>query len=74
MFYVHSCREPAFLAATIFCLQRMMIRVQLFPCSSQGIQKKKSVVLCTLDNGNCSVITGCPECLYWFTSLQRKNI
>lgn len=47
---------------------------RIFSCSSQGIQKKKSVVLCTLDNGNCSVITGCAECIYRFTSLPRKNI
>ncbi|WVY91679.1 hypothetical protein V8G54_037193 [Vigna mungo] len=40
----------------------------------QGIQKKKSVVLCTLDNGNYSVITGCPECIHRLTSLPRKNI
>nr|KYP73335.1 hypothetical protein KK1_005955 [Cajanus cajan] len=48
--------------------------IQLFSCSSQGIQKKKSMVLCTLGNGNFSVITGCLECIYWFTILPRKNI
>ncbi|KAL5126425.1 Cytochrome b561 domain-containing protein [Glycine soja] len=39
-----------------------------------GIQKKKSLVLCTQGSGNCSVITGCAECIYRFTSLPRKNI
>lgn len=67
-------REPALLTATVFCLQSMMIRVQVFSSSSQGIQKKKSLVLCTQGSGNCSVITGCAECIYRFTSLPRKNI
>ena len=44
------------------------------PFVFQGIQKKRFMVLFTLDNWDSSVLSGYPECIYWFKSLPRKDI
>ncbi|KAG4964440.1 hypothetical protein JHK82_038662 [Glycine max] len=73
----HNIKKLAVLLATAGAIMSIKSFNNSFSNNHQrlgGIQKKKSLVLCTQGSGNCSVITGCAECIYRFTSLPRKNI
>ena len=66
--YQYPCRIPW------QCQHLGIIDYNLCLALLQGILKEKCVVLFTLDIWNRIVLPGCPDCIYWFISLPRKNL